>query len=124
MSVVQGFRHDPGLPSGFVPHTGLFSLPLLPSVELPVFCLSKKQSSAARSVLEALVKEEGCILEKQMFKAAALFGVTQLLGLGFANKKAAKLSVSMKPVNSPTASSATDIEIFHQLQGALCYGKG
>lgn len=76
------------------------------------FCLSveyEKQSSAARNVLEALVKEEGCILEEQMFKAAALCAVTQLSGLGFANKKAAKVSISMNPVNSHTVSSGMDM---------------
>lgn len=55
------------------------------------FCLSavyEKQTSAAGSTLEALVEEEGCTLEKQMFKgaiAAALCRVTQLCGHGFAN---------------------------------------
>lgn len=56
------------------------------------------------------MKEEGCILERQMFKAAALCGVTQLPGLGFANKKAAKLSVSMNAVNSHTLSPRMDME--------------
>lgn len=55
------------------------------------------------------MKEEGCILERQMFKAAVLCGVTQLPGLGFANKKAAKLSVSMNAVSSHAVSSGRDM---------------
>ena len=94
--MVQGYEHNPGLSSGFVPDTGLSLSSLVTSLkawkhDCLCFCLSavcEKQTSAARSTLEALVEEEGCTLEKQMFKgaiAAALRRVTQLSGHGFAN---------------------------------------
>lgn len=121
MSAVQGFKHDPGLPSGFVYDTEL-SLPLLPSVWLPVFlsqCSIWKAKFCCKNCPGSFVKEEDCTLEKQMFKAAALCGVTQLCGLGFANNKAAKLSSSMKPVSSHLWALVWTCKIFHQLQWTL-----
>lgn len=94
--MVQGYQHNPGLSSGFVPDTALTLSSLVTSLiawkcDSLHFCPSavyEKQTSAARSTLEALVEEEVCTLEKQMLKgaiAAALHTVTQLSGHGFAN---------------------------------------
>lgn len=93
--MVPGYKHNPGLSSGFVPDTGLSLSSLATSMtwkcDSLCFCLRavyEKQTPAARGILEALVEEEGCTFEKQMFKGAidaALHTVTQLSGYGFAN---------------------------------------
>lgn len=99
------------------------SLPLLPGVGLPVFlsqCSLWKAKFCSKKCPGSLGERGRLYFGKVNVQSCCFVWGDSVVWLGFAIKKAAKLSVSMNPVNSQTVSLVHTCEISHQLQWTLC----